>query len=183
MRLFASILASTAIFGCFSSASPLEVRQEALQPFEVTAVTSYSPSGRPGSDAWRYIRANVTDPNSYLYSRNGGELTIPGGSQGINCEARWYRGESPEGRTWPCDSAEYGHWALQVLSSGSSDLRLRFIHAVEPGLSWPNTRYEAEASFSYGEGGLIGRCLSSGSCTFVLGADYKPVLAPAVKTL
>ncbi|KAJ8109663.1 hypothetical protein OPT61_g7296 [Boeremia exigua] len=178
MRFFTSIISSAALLGSFASASPLEVRQDALQPFEVTGVSRYSPAGRPGSDPWSYIRANVTDPNSYFYSEQNRNLTIPAGSQGVNCVARWYKGESPEGRTWPCDPAEYGHWALQVGSGGL----LKFIHAVEPGSSWPNTRYEAEASFVPGEN-MIGRCLSSGSCTYALSAELKPVLAPATKTL
>ncbi|KAH6618754.1 cell death in tomato 1 [Boeremia exigua] len=170
MRFLVTVFTSAALLGCSTSASPLEVRQDGLQPFEVTAVNSYSPSGRPGSDVWRHMRANITDPNSYFYTSTNRNLTVPGDSQGINCEARWYRGESPLDRTWPCDPAPNGHWALQVVSSGVYDFKLRFIHAVEPGLSWPNTRYEAEASFKSGEN-LIGRCLSSGSCSYSLGAD------------
>lgn len=120
----------------------------------------------------------MTDPNSYLITQGSRNMTIPGGSQGIDCEARWYRGESPLGRTWPCNSIENGHWAMQLLpgTSGSSvsesDFTLRLIHAVEPGLSYANTRYEAEASFRSGDN-LGGRCLSSGGCNWGLSSDCK----------
>ncbi|KAF3048192.1 hypothetical protein E8E12_011158 [Didymella heteroderae] len=185
----ASILTIAPIF-FLASASPLEIRQDTLQPFNVTSSWSESPPGRPGSSPWRLIRASAIDPNSYTLKRGSFNYTVPGGSQGLNCVARWYRGESPQGRTWPCDSIADGHWALQVLpgSSGDttytaiSDYKLKFIHAVEPGMSFENERYEAEVSLQTGVN-LIGRCSSGGVCNYVLGAEYKPLLAPAVKVL
>lgn len=186
MRFF-SVLTGAALFALQTSAAPLEARQDELKPFEVTSMASSSPPGRPGETPWRYIRANITDPNSYFLTQGTRNLTIPAGSQGIDCEARWYRGESPQGRTWPCNSIADGHWALQVLpgtsgsSSSVSDFKLRFIHAVEPGSSYANTRYEAEASFSAEI--LSGRCSSSGWCNYFLSSAAKPLLAPAKKTL
>ena len=189
MRFF-SFLAGAAIFALQTSAAPLEARQDELKPFEVTSMASSSPPGRPGSTPCtrpvhdyglpctltivpgRYIRANVTDPNSYFLTQGSRNLTIPAGSQGIACEARWYRGESAYGRTWPCNDIADGHWALQVLpgtpdsTSSVSVFKLRFIHAVEPGLSFANTRYEAEASFAAEN--LVGRCTPSGWCNYAL---------------
>ena len=49
MRFFTFVFPGATIFGLFASASPLEVRQDALQPFQITAVHSNSPPGRPGS--------------------------------------------------------------------------------------------------------------------------------------
>lgn len=187
MHLLPSLTA-VAIFALHASAVPLDARQTELKPFEVTRVVTSTPPGRPGSTPWRYITADITDPNSYFLTQGPHNLTIPAGSQGIGCEARWYRGESPEGRTWPCNAAENGHWALQVLpgtsgsASSTSDFKLRFVHAVEPGTPYDNTRYEAEASFKTGDN-LSGRCLSSGGCNYGLSSAAKPVLAPAQKTL
>ncbi|OSS50381.1 hypothetical protein B5807_04810 [Epicoccum nigrum] len=188
---FFSILTGAAIFALTASAIPLEARQDELKPFEVTGMASSSPPGRPGSTPWRYIRASATDPNSYFLTEGTRNLTIPAGSQGINCEARWYRGESSHGRTWPCDYTENGHWALQVLpgtsdsdsdsASSVSVFKLRFIHAVEPGAPYANTRYEAEASFSAEN--IVGRCAPSGWCNYALSSAAKPLLAPAMKTL
>ena len=191
---FFSVLTGAAIFALTASAIPLEARQDELKPFEVTGMASSYPPGRPGSTpcmqpayaydllctltmvSGRYIRANVTDPNSYFLTEGTRNLTVPAGSQGINCEARWYRGESSHGRTWPCDYTENGHWALQVLpgtsdsdsdsASSVSVFKLRFIHAVEPGAPYANTRYEAEASFSAEN--IVGRCAPSGWCNYAL---------------
>ena len=189
MRFF-SVLTGAALFALQTSAAPLEARQDELKPFEVTSMASSSPPGRPGEtpctqaahaydllrtltmSLGRYIRANITDPNSYFLTQGTRNLTIPAGNQGIDCEARWYRGESPQGRTWPCNSIADGHWAMQVLpgttdsTSSESVFKLRFIHAVEPGLGYANTRYEAEASFSAEN--LVGRCSSSGWCNYAL---------------
>lgn len=189
MRFF-SILTGAAIFALQTSAAPLEARQDELKSFEVTSMAKSSPPGRPGSTPCTQpahyhgllctltiilgssIKANVTDPNSYFLTLGYRNLTIPAGSQGIECEARSYRGESPHGRTWPCNSIADGHWAMQVLpgtpdsTSSESVFKLRFIHAVEPGLGYANTRYEAEASFSAEN--LVGRCSSSGWCNYAL---------------
>lgn len=99
--------------------------------------------------------------------------TVPGGLQGVHCEAKWYRGESPEGRTWPCDRVPQGHFALQVLpgTSASADVRdfkLKLIHGVEPGLAFSKVldRVEAEVGpFTYGDN-LKGSCLKSGWCSY-----------------
>lgn len=103
-------------------------------------------------------------------------MTVPAGSQGINCEARWYKGENPLARTWPCEGVQDGHWAMQVLagktgpSNSVSDFKLRFIHGVEPGSIYGNTRIEAEAFFVSQEN-LNGRCSSGGVCSYSLKPD------------
>ena len=53
-----------------------------------------------------------------------------------------------------------------------SDFKLRFIHAVEPGTPFENTRYEAEAPFRSGDN-MGGRCASSGWCGYALSAACK----------
>lgn len=49
MQFFSSAIVGATIFGLLASAVPLEARQDELQPFQVTAVASQSPPGRPGS--------------------------------------------------------------------------------------------------------------------------------------
>lgn len=125
----------------------------------------------------RRIFANFTDPNSYPFFVGTHDGTVPGGLRGINCKAEWYRGESPEGRTWPCDPVSQGHFALQVLPGAKGpadvqDFKLKLIHGVEPGSSFSKVldRVEAEAGpFTYGNnlgGGKQGPCLKSGWCSY-----------------
>lgn len=118
------------------------------------------------------IRANVTDPNSYTFTSGDTIGVVPAGIQGVNCLAQWYPGEYAEGRTYPCDRAEKGHWAIQTLAGSEGvfaggDFKLKFIHVVEPGQLIQEFRgkIEAEASFKRGvDGNLAYSCSSSGSC-------------------
>ncbi|KAF2622640.1 hypothetical protein BU25DRAFT_425580 [Macroventuria anomochaeta] len=174
MRFASSFSAAILALGFSTSAASLEIRQATLLPFEVTNIVTSSPPGRPGSTPWSYIRANFTDPNSYSFTQGTHNGTVPAGLQGINCEARWYRGESPVGRTWPCNSVEQGHFALQVFpGTGASayvnDFELKFIHGVEPEAPISNIfeRFEANGSFNSADN-LNGRCSSGGNCNYSL---------------
>jgi hypothetical protein len=80
--------AFTAVLAIASSAaaSPLAARQTVLQNFQVSSVSSYSPSGRPGSYPWAQITAEVTDPNEInlgTAESDGSDVIVPGGSQGL----------------------------------------------------------------------------------------------------
>lgn len=83
---FAAILA----IASSAAASPLAARQATLQDFRVNKVTSYSPSGRPGSYPWAQITASVTDPNEInlgTSQSDGSNVTVPAGSQGLVCSS------------------------------------------------------------------------------------------------
>jgi hypothetical protein len=83
---FAAILA----IASSAAASPLAARQATLQDFQVNKVTSYSPSGRPGSYPWAQITASVTDPNEInlgTSQSDGSNVTVPAGSQGLVCSS------------------------------------------------------------------------------------------------
>lgn len=189
-----SILAVALTFGSsLSSATPLEARQDALKPFEITAMTYNSPNGRPGNYPWTIIRAEVTDPNGYTFTEGSTTATVPAGIKGINCEAKWYSGEFIEGRTWPCDRAEKGHWAVRVYAGSDpsgqfygSDFKLKFIHVVEPGpmISSFRAKIEGEGLFKGGPNGTTSfSCAASGGCGASLKAEAKPLLVPVTRTL
>jgi hypothetical protein len=92
---FAAVLA----IASSAAASPLAARQSALQDFQVTSVSSYSPSGRPGSYPWAQITASVTDPNEInlgTSQSDGSNVTVPAGSQGLVCSS-----SSPNASTNP----------------------------------------------------------------------------------
>lgn len=125
----------------------------------------------------------MTDPNSYTFTEGTTVGTVPAGIQGINCLAQWYSfgNEYTEGRTFPCDRAEKGHWAIQVYAGTQgefwgSDFKLKFIHVVEPGqmISSFRGRIEGEAIFKAGINGTTSySCSASGSCGAGLKAERK----------
>ncbi len=125
----------------------------------------------------------MTDPNSYTIKFEESDTvgTVPAGIKGLNCRATWYPGEYTEGRSYPCDPTEKGHWAMKVYSSTSgdfdgSDFKLKFIHVVEPGqLQAPfRGRAEGEAMFKSGANGTITYgCFSDGACNSALKPEGK----------
>lgn len=113
----------------------------------------------------------------------------------MNCEAKWYVGEHPsesaEGRTWPCDPAEKGHWAIRVYAGDDSDgfnpsnFKLKFIHVVEPGplIGSFRGRIEGEGLFKAGTNGTThGSCGGSGQCSWVLNEEGKSPSIDALDT-
>ncbi|OSS50380.1 hypothetical protein B5807_04811 [Epicoccum nigrum] len=186
-----SLVAAALALTHLATATPLSPRQEALKPFEVTATTYSAPNGRPGSYPWITIRANVTDPNSYTFTSGDTVGTVPAGISGLNCLAQWYPNEYAEGRSYPCDQAEKGHWVMQTLAGdeGSffgSNFRLRFIHVVEPGqlIQEFRARVEGEALFKAGIDGTTSySCAGSGSCGASLRNELKPLLVPVTRTV
>ncbi|RYN76785.1 hypothetical protein AA0120_g11659 [Alternaria tenuissima] len=176
---FAAILA----IASSAAASPLAARQATLQDFQVNKVTSYSPSGRPGSYPWAQITASVTDPNEInlgTSQSDGSNVTVPAGSQGLDCKAQWYtKGESPLDRTWPCDATSNGYWIMNVLAGSSGfatgDFNLKFTHVADlvyRGEQFTES-FEAEGHFAVGEN-LSGSCGGSGICTWGLKSANTP---------
>jgi hypothetical protein len=98
-----------------------------------------------------------------------------------NCVAKYFtKGESPLGRTWPCDPTTSGYWTMTVLAGssgqfGSSDLNLKFAHVADKlyrGSQYTAT-YEAEGHFAVGDN-LKGTCGGSGVCSWALKPENTP---------
>ncbi|KAG9185469.1 hypothetical protein G6011_08013 [Alternaria panax] len=183
MQFTQTVLTAVLALASSAAASPLAARQSTLQDFQVSSVVSYSPSGRPGSYPWAQITAEVTDPNEInlgAASSGGSNVTVPAGSQGLNCIAKWYtRGESPLDRTWPCDATPKGYWVMNVLAGSGSfaagNFNLKFTHVADVlylGQQY-TASFEAEGHFAVGEN-LAGSCGSSGVCTWSLKDESTP---------
>ncbi|KAF1851723.1 cell death in tomato 1 [Cucurbitaria berberidis CBS 394.84] len=189
MRFTTLSLATILALTSSASAAP-QASQKQLQDWQVTAVGVFTPSGRPGSYPWATIRANVTDPNEINLGpakSDGSNVIVPGGSQGINCEAKWFtKGESPLGRTWPCDAVSNGYWTLTVLAGSQgfspTDFKLRFTHVADvlyQGAEYTGS-FKAVGSFKVGDN-LSGTCGGSGVCVWGLAAGKNPVLIKPTK--
>jgi hypothetical protein len=120
------------------------------------------------------ITATFTDPNSYPFFHGEFDGSVPGGLQGVNCEIKWFRDESPEGRTWPCDAVSQGYFGLQFLpgTTGAVDLqdfKLKFIHGVEPGSGYSKDPIKVEAEVAFQLPSKPTSCLKSGWCSWSAG--------------
>lgn len=88
MHLTATSSIAFFMFAVPAAASPVVARQDVLQDWQVSSVSVFTPSGRPGSYPWARIQANVTDPNEINLGTapdDGHQVIIPGGSQGLVC--------------------------------------------------------------------------------------------------
>jgi hypothetical protein len=201
MQFTTSALVALLAYTSSTAASPVQARQTTLKDFEVSSVTVFTPSGRPGSYPWATITANVTDPNEInlgTAESDGSQVIVPAGSQGLvcfhsnpersqhanitqNCKATYFtKGESPVGRTWPCDSTSSGYWTMQVLpgsegaySSNNFNLKFRHVADVLYRGSQYTASFEAQGLFAIGDN-LSGTCGGSGVCSWGLKDDKKP---------
>jgi hypothetical protein len=97
-----------------------------------------------------------------------------------NCVAKYFKGETPLGRTWPCDATTSGYWTMQVLAGSdgkysSENFNLTFTHVASVlyhGSPY-TASYQAEGHFQVGDN-LKGTCGGSGVCNWGLADDKKP---------
>lgn len=145
----------------------------------------------PGNYPWAILRANITDPNEYNLgnsSYTGKPVTVPSGSQGLNCQAEWLI-ESPLGRAWPCESPSYedGYWYMRVLEGdggefSSTNFKLEFTHVINKlvtGQQFTAT-IRGEQLFKVGTN-MAGSCGGSGVCGWALKPESKPQLITPAK--
>lgn len=169
-------LASTAV-----AAPVVESRQSTLSPWQVTALSSFSPSGRPGSYPWPYIQANLTDPNSLSLGTSPSDnstVTVPAGNKAVNCRAKWLTGENPFGRSWPCDASGDGYWTMKITQTSDfsvGNFQVVFTRVADVlylGSQYKKS-YEGTATFKVGDN-MSGSCGGSGVCGWGLKSELVP---------
>lgn len=176
------------------AAPTLNTRQTPpLAPWQLASLYGFSPSGRPGESPWIYITATLTDPNELVLGTSDADnsaVTLPAGNQALNCRATWIRGETPFGRSWPCednDGEAYGWWTMRVVDAGDgasiSSYTLVFTRVAEKlylGSSYRRT-FEATQHFEVGNQ-LSGSCGASGVCGWGLKAELAPFAIQQTET-
>ncbi|KAF2689363.1 hypothetical protein K458DRAFT_384014 [Lentithecium fluviatile CBS 122367] len=167
-----------------SLAAPVQPRQDTLTPWQLDALSTFSPSGRPGNYPWLTITASLTDPNTLTLGtspENNSTVTLPSGAQALNCQAKWLAGETPFGRSWPCDNSGEadGYWTIQIpktdeFSVNNFDLVVRRVaETLYLGSSYKKV-YEARTHFEVGVN-LSGTCGGSGVCSWGLRSELVPL--------
>lgn len=181
MYLINSLAAIAALASTTLAAPAVETRQTALEPWQVTALVGFSPSGRPESYPWPTITANLTDPNELELGTSDADnstVTVPAGNQAIKCQAKWLTGENPFGRSWPCDPSGDGYWTIKVVQTenfGVGNFTLAITRVAEKLYLGSRYRkaYEAQAHFEVGDN-MSGSCGGSGVCSWGLKSELIP---------
>ncbi|KAK1766282.1 hypothetical protein QBC33DRAFT_620687 [Phialemonium atrogriseum] len=191
MMLFSShILPLLSITSLAAGAALLKSRDpDALKLWEILRLSTFSPSGRPGSSPWSLINITITDPN-----------TIPAGPtptgtavfepSTVNCSTAWDAGSLPYNQVVNCTEAEHGYWTFEMLEADDSDyhsptenfnIRFTQVRSLEvPGNTYAQT-FVGTGSFRVGDN-LSGVCGASGVCSFGLKDEAKPVLVNQTRT-
>ncbi|KAI1407791.1 hypothetical protein F5Y13DRAFT_122618 [Hypoxylon sp. FL1857] len=194
MRHSELLLALTSLFALASSSREhprSKVELEPQEPWQVTKLTTGSPSGRPGSSPYAHLFGNITNPSS-----------IPAGPgvsfdpSSANCTVEWvWAEEEPYGRTVECDTAEVelsgpgsgsgsiSKWTIEVLQANTShpspteDMNVKF--TLTTNLTVDGNEYykvlEGTQHFSLWEN-MRGTCGGSGVCSWNLREENIPVL-------
>ncbi|KAI1091995.1 hypothetical protein F5B19DRAFT_242483 [Rostrohypoxylon terebratum] len=151
-----------------------------IEPWQVTRLTTFSPSGRPGNDNTAYLYANITNPNS-IPAGPGVEFD----ASSANCTADWtYIEEEPYNITYTCDTTEtqpssssssISTWTIEVLEadniapSPTTNFDVKFTLTTK--LTVDGEEYSKTMTgrqhFQVGDN-LSGACGASGVCSWSL---------------
>jgi len=134
----------------------------ASQDWEVLALSTYSPSGRPGTSPWYKLNTTIWDPNNNSNQEKA------------NCSAQWVYLEPPYGKWFNCSTVSYGQWKFEMTetdgeySSPTLDFMLHFVLEKKEG-----DTFDGAARFVVGQN-MGGLCSASGFCMWDLMADLVP---------
>ena len=187
LNSLASFLALAATTSLAAPTAPpsIQHRQNSLQPWQLSNIISFSPSGRPASYPWLTITASLTDPNALTIGTSpidNTAVTTEPNNTAQNCQAKWLSGESPFGRSWPCDPSDDGHWRMEILETPDFHIfnfDVKFTRVAEKiylGNAFKKT-YEASVHFEAGVN-LAQSCGGSGVCSASLREDLRPLDVP-----
>jgi hypothetical protein len=209
-----TLLLTTTFFSHPSSASrSVAIRSNSLnlnqtlqlEPWQITRLSTFSPSLRPGSYPYSYLSLAISNPNTInLGPTIFGDAILP--PTNTTCLVWWLDNvEDPRDAAWgvnTCSNSAGGlltnKWTVQMLhppppagnsSSGSGSSRVTMNFVLRFGLSEAvvlenggimELRFEGEAAFKVGrgeEGGnMDGVCGGSGICSWGLKEGLAPVM-------
>ncbi|KAK0710141.1 hypothetical protein B0T26DRAFT_755252 [Lasiosphaeria miniovina] len=162
----------------------------ALKPWEISALRTFSPSGRPDSSPWSFINLTIADRNTYAATAPPPDASAPGIA--ATCFVQWPYAGDAYGRevncttttttTTPLSSSPPPEWTLTMLPTPGSayasplnDFMLRLTLTLK--FAGAEDKYEGSARFALGPGqNLQGICSASGVCAFALRDEAVPVL-------
>ena len=155
-------------------------QQAELQPWQVTSLSTFSPSGRPGSSPYSIINLTITDPNTINAGpAHRGTAIFPPTT--ANCSTywdTWSETETPYNKTNACSEVQYGYWTFEMReTSGTSSTYIKptenvdivFTHVDNVtviGSVYTKT-FVGTAHFELGDN-MSGVCGASGVCSWGL---------------
>ncbi|KAK5651823.1 hypothetical protein OQA88_11592 [Cercophora sp. LCS_1] len=156
-----------------------------LKPWEISTLSTFTPSGRAGNAPYSSLFLTITDPNTISFGTTRyGDATFPPST--TNCTIRWNAyTEEPYGWIIPC-TTEYlnqGRWTIEIQKyntteygpSPTRDFRLRFV--LEESMLLTDgilsKTFVGERAFALGDDLAI-VCGGSGVCNTWLKDERRP---------
>ncbi|KAK4236594.1 hypothetical protein C8A03DRAFT_35493 [Achaetomium macrosporum] len=149
----------------------LAAANPSLKPWEISRLSTFSPSGRPGSSPWAVVNITISDPNDASVSP-------------AICAAQWnFSSEEPYGMVNACSEVDGGQWTFVMLEADGADgvtpspttnFRVRFA------LEKMDETWVGDAAFVIGEN-MSGLCSASGLCSFGLKEELAPFAVRQVR--
>ncbi|PSN75261.1 hypothetical protein BS50DRAFT_567961 [Corynespora cassiicola Philippines] len=164
------VLLTTILASAFA-APAANSRQAGLEPWQVTSLSTHSPSGRPGNNPHSTLNVTIHDPNTIAVTQTPtGTAVFPPST--ANCSAQWLTAEDvPWGVEQPCSEIDHGYWTFKMTGgeSGTTDFGLEF--KLVDNVTVLNQAYtkvfSGGALFKVGDN-LSGQCGGSGVCNWGL---------------
>lgn len=167
-----------------------------LLPWQITGLSTHSPSGRPGNSPYSSLFVALTDPNTIPFSApasfQGPAISLDPIS--ANCSVKWNAySEQPFGWVTPCADVApaSGRWTVEMVkgnataegASATRDFRVRVVLErsviLHSGRGIVSLVFAGEGAFSLGRE-LRMVCGGSGVCNSGLKEGTSPVLVRQV---
>ncbi|KAI2637646.1 hypothetical protein GGS26DRAFT_419417 [Hypomontagnella submonticulosa] len=185
MRPSNLFLALTSLFTLVAS-RPYE-RSEKLEPWQVSRMNTFSPSGRPGSSRTAFARATITNPGS---NPAGEESSF--GPSSANCTAQWdwFTPDEPYGQVFECETEEnatsttVAKWTMEIVEAVNStqpiptedfDVKFTLTQTLTEEGEEVSKTYLGTQHFELAVN-MRGTCGGSGVCSWSLMEEKTPVL-------
>lgn len=161
-----------------------------LAPWQITGLSTHSPSGYPANHPYSRLWVSIGDPNTVTLGPTPfGDAAFP--PTNATCTVWWQAySEDPRDGPWvnTCSETRSGKWTVEVLRPAEGEgspttdfaLRFRLSEAVVLGTgAVVSFRFEGEAAFAVGaapERNMDGACGGSSVCNWGLKDGVAPVL-------
>ncbi|KAI1401487.1 hypothetical protein F4819DRAFT_458009 [Hypoxylon fuscum] len=191
MRSSELFLALTSLFALAHSSEEFgrpKRNLEPLEPWKVTKMSTFSPSGRPGSSPLAHTWANITSSGS-IAAGHGASFE----SSDANCTAEWvWASEVPYNHTYECTTttavapsqSSSSTWTIEILEvtnsnyfSPTENFDVKFTLTSNVTVDG-NEYYKVLVGTQHFEVGknMRGTCGGSGLCSWALRDENNPVL-------
>ncbi|KAK3303786.1 uncharacterized protein B0T15DRAFT_541257 [Chaetomium strumarium] len=141
-----------------------------IKPWEISHLSTFSPSGRPDSSPWAVVNLTISDPNDTSVSP-------------ATCVRQWNFGnETPYDKVIACSEVPGGKWTFVMLEADGADgvtpspitnFGVRFELEKKKKKKDGGEKWVGDAKFVVGEN-MSGLCAASGFCSFGLKEELAP---------